>query len=122
MIVKEIVTDRETAEVLSAFAQPGGEAVLLGREIGGAVVVTGAVPVPTGEEGWERLRALRHGPVGALLTGGGLPAPGAPFLPGDVVVLAAPGSEPSTWTCHALAWEGPADRGHWDPVGFSCPG
>jgi hypothetical protein len=59
--------------------------------------------------------------VGALLTGEGLPEPGAPFLPGDVIVQALPGSDPEGWSGHALAWEGPADRARWVAVGISIP-
>jgi len=122
MKVEEVLTDPGTAEALRLFAERGEEALLLGRELGGAVIVTAAAPLPADEESWERLRGLRHGPVGRLRLSGGLPPPGDPFLPGDVILLAARGTDPSSWPAHALGWTGPGDACRWVAVPFSPAG
>jgi len=109
MRVHEVQLTEEMAARLAAWARSGSAAVLLGREFGGAIVLTGAVPVPGDEEGWEDLRCLRHGPVGLL----GSPPPPKDvgrLLPGDILLDASAGMLHTDWEVHTVDWTGPGDE------------
>jgi len=106
MRIHEVQLTEEMAARLGAWAKDGSSAVLLGREFGGAVVLTGAVPVPGDEAGWEDLRCLRHGPVGLL----GSPPPSEErgrLLPGDILLDVSAGMSHTDWEVHTLDWTGP---------------
>jgi hypothetical protein len=115
MKIRDLHLTGETAARLEAWARSGEPAALLGREFGEAVILTGAVPLPADEEGWEALRRLRHGLVGIL----GAPPPpeaGARLLPGDVLVDVSGGNGHEAWLVQALDWTGPGDECRGKPI------
>ena len=109
MRIHEVVLSPEVAGHLQFLLAMGKDVVLLGREFGGARIVTAALPVPGEGEGWDRLRALRHGPIGILGAPPGEEAAGR-LLPGDILMEATPDSDPSDWRANVLEWTGPADE------------
>jgi len=109
MKIHELVLSSEVAAHLQALLATGRDAVLLGREFGGARIVTAGLPAPTDEAGWTRLDGLQYGLIGML----GNPPSGESLrrlLPGDIVLEAEPDMDPSSWRARVMDWTGPADE------------
>ena len=131
MRIFEVILSEEVSTLLRQFAGLDCEVVLLGREFGGARVVTGAVPAPASAEAWEQLHRLSEGPIGYLDTGRPKPfdklRAGRPegssvelgsrdSLPGDILLDMHPEEDPSGWKAQVLEWSGLAEESDWREI------
>lgn len=115
MRIFEVILSEEISTLLHQFAGLDREVVLLGREFGGAQVVTGAVPAPESDQDWEQLQGLSNGPIGSLDTtavGANSRVP----LPSDILLKILPEKDPSFWTAQVLEWSGQADQSVWREI------